>query len=50
MGTGSTEAAPRPLQAVQMVECLQRLRKSVERWNRTGGSRGYLGFIRQFVA
>jgi hypothetical protein len=31
------------------VACLRRLRKSVERWNRTGGQRGYLEFVSQFV-
>ncbi|SRR6266446_834266 len=38
-----------PLPAEELVACLKRLRKSVERWNRTGGRQGYLQFIGQFV-
>lgn len=39
---------PPPIPVEDLVACLRRLRKSVERWNRTGGSRGYLEFVSQF--
>lgn len=35
------------LQEIQ--ECLKTLEKSLKRWNREQGSRGYLNFITQFV-
>jgi hypothetical protein len=38
-----------PIKAGDLVDCLKRLRKSVERWTRTGGRQGYLSFIAQFV-
>jgi hypothetical protein len=38
-----------PIPVADLVLCLKRLRKSVERWNRTGGRQGYLEFISQFV-
>ena len=43
------QAEPPPLPIEDLVACLRRLRKSVERWNRTGGQRGYLEFVSQFV-
>lgn len=33
-----------------LLTCLRRLRKSVERWNRSGGQRGYLEFVSQFLS
>jgi hypothetical protein len=38
-----------PVSASDLVECFKRLRKSVERWTRTGGRQGYLSFTAQFV-
>jgi len=38
-----------PIAASDLVECFKRLRKSVERWTRTGGRQGYLSLIAQFV-
>jgi hypothetical protein len=38
-----------PIRASDLVDCLKRLRKSVERWTRTGGRQGYLSLIAQFV-
>jgi hypothetical protein len=32
-----------------IVECLKRIRKSIQRWNREGGRQGYLKFVEQFV-
>ena len=36
-----------PIEA--LLECLKRLRKSVRRWNREGGRRGYLTFVQRFL-
>ncbi len=33
----------------EIVAAIKRIRKSVERWNKDGGRRGYLSFIRQHV-
>ena len=41
------ELPPIPLE--DLLACLKRLRKSVERWNRSGGQRGYLEFVSRFV-
>jgi hypothetical protein len=35
--------------AEEIVSCLRKIRKSVDRWNRKGGKQGYLQFISQFV-
>lgn len=32
-----------------MIECLQKIRNSVRRWNKKGGSRGYLSFIQKYI-
>jgi hypothetical protein len=33
----------------EIVACLKRVRKSINRWTRTGGRQGYLTFVSQFV-
>ncbi|MCX6029792.1 MAG: hypothetical protein NT169_10880 [Chloroflexi bacterium] len=39
-----------PVVAVDViVACLKRIRKSVQRWNKEGGRRGYLTFIQRFL-
>ncbi|MBI2929882.1 MAG: hypothetical protein HYZ36_06595 [Pedosphaera parvula] len=50
-GAGAVQGPPdvEPIPVAQLVECLQKLRKSVGRWNRVGGSQGYLTFVAQFV-
>ena len=35
--------------AAEMAACLKRIRKSVDRWNKESGTRGYLNFVRQYV-
>jgi hypothetical protein len=35
--------------AAEMGACLKRIRKSVDRWSKEGGPRGYLNFVRQYV-
>ena len=38
-----------PTTIAEMVACLKRIRKSIEKWNKEGGQRGYLNFISEFV-
>jgi hypothetical protein len=33
----------------EIIACLKRVRKSIERWNRVGGRQGYLIFVSDFV-
>lgn len=33
----------------ELVECLRGIQKSVRRWNRHGGRRGYLEFVSRYV-
>ena len=35
--------------AEEIVACLRKIRKSVDRWNRQGGKQGYLQFIEEYV-
>lgn len=44
---GPVEIAPIPV--AELVECVRRIEKSVRRWNKEGGRRGYLEFIVQYV-
>jgi hypothetical protein len=37
----------RPLDVI--FTCLKKIRKSVDRWNKRGGRRGYLQFASQFI-
>jgi hypothetical protein len=41
--------APAPIKVEEIVLCLKRILKSVHRWNKSGGQRGYLTFIVQYV-
>jgi hypothetical protein len=41
--------APEPIKVEEILLCLKRILKSVNRWNRSGGQRGYLTFIVQYV-
>jgi len=43
------ELKARPLTATDMVNCLKRLRKSVQFWNKSGGRQGYLNYIVNFI-
>ena len=33
----------------EILSCLRKVRKSVDRWNRRGGQQGYLQFVCQYV-
>lgn len=41
--------APEPKTVEEILLCLRLILKSVNRWNRSGGQRGYLAFIVQYV-
>ncbi len=45
-GTGTCAGAD---QVDEILLCLKRILKSVNRWNKSGGQRGYLTFIVQYV-
>jgi len=38
-----------PISVDEMILCLKRILKSVNRWNKEGGSQGYLDFIVEYV-
>jgi len=49
-GPRSKGPAPDPISIDEVIACLKRIRKSVEIWNKQGGTRGYLQYIDQFIA
>jgi len=42
-------SAPSVITVSEIVDCLKRIRKSVQRWTKQGGRQGYLNFIEQFI-
>lgn len=38
-----------PISSDEMVLCLKRLQKSVQKWSKQGGRQGYLNFVGDFV-
>jgi hypothetical protein len=46
---GPPGPAPEPIKVDEIMLCLKRILKSVNRWNKSGGQRGYLTFIVQYV-
>jgi hypothetical protein len=50
-GAGAAEQGPtpEPRRVDEIVLCLKRILKSVNKWNKSGGQRGYLTFIVQYV-
>lgn len=38
-----------PTSLDQMLSCLRKVRKSVDRWNSRGGPQGYLRFVSEYV-
>jgi hypothetical protein len=38
-----------PKTVEEMIACLKFIRRSIERWNKRGGQRGYLDFVSQYV-
>ena len=41
--------APKPITLDEMIACLKRIRKSINRWTQRGGRQGYLTFVSQFI-
>jgi hypothetical protein len=39
----------KPLQVEEIMACLKRIKKSVQRWNKQGGRQGYLQFIEKYI-
>lgn len=39
----------KPLSSKEIVDCLRRIQKSVQRWTKQGGRQGYLTFISQYI-
>jgi len=37
------------LQVDEIVACLKRIRKSVQKWSKRGGRQGYLKFVEQYI-
>ncbi len=46
---GPLGPTPEPIKVDEIMLCLKRILKSVNRWNKSGGQRGYLTFIVQYV-
>jgi len=40
-----TRLKPEPISVDEIMDCLKRIRKSVDLWNKQGGRQGYLYFI-----
>jgi hypothetical protein len=38
-----------PITLEELLACLKRVRKSVDRWHKSGGRRGYLDFVSRFI-
>jgi len=38
-----------PIALNDLIACLKRVRRSIQRWNRDYGRRGYYDFVRQFI-
>ena len=41
----SAKVKPEPISVDEIMDCLKRIRKSVDLWNKQGGRQGYLYFI-----
>lgn len=44
-GKPSIRVRPEPISVDEIMDCLKRIRKSVDLWNKQGGRQGYLYFI-----
>jgi hypothetical protein len=40
---------PEPITIQEAIDCLKRVQKSVRKWNKRAGTRGYLQFVDQFI-
>ncbi len=41
--------APEAVTVPEIVACLKRIKRSIEKWQKEGGRRGYYEFVRQFL-
>jgi hypothetical protein len=46
---GEASGPPTPSGVDEIAACLKRVRKSVQRWNKQGGRRGYLQFVSRYL-
>jgi hypothetical protein len=44
------DAVPTPNAVDEIVACLKRVRKSVQRWTKRAGRQGYLSFVSRFLS
>ena len=52
LSVGANQPAIPQMQAktpVEILACLKRVRTSVKRWHKSGGRRGYLDFVSQYI-
>lgn len=49
LGNESQLAPDERKTADEIVACLRKVRKSVDRWNKQGGTQGYLRFVSEYV-
>jgi hypothetical protein len=47
--SGKKPPQPPPISLDEVVACLKRIRKSVQKWNRREGRQGYLRFVNEFI-
>lgn len=40
---------PRTITLDEIIACLKRIRKSVQKWSKRGGRQGYLTFVEQYI-
>jgi hypothetical protein len=46
----SMDLSPEAVTLDELIACLKRVRKSINRWHRRGGRQGYLTFVDQYIA
>ncbi len=46
---GAEMPQPSPLSLTEVVACLKRIRKSVQKWTQREGRQGYLRFVNEFI-
>ena len=46
---GETAMPAKGMPASDLVKCLREIQKSIPRWSRQGGRKGYLDFVSQYL-
>lgn len=49
MGPKDAMLPPMSITVDEILTCLRKIRRSVDKWNRQGGAQGYLKFVDQFI-